>query len=107
MKTLFSTAGTLALILTGGAAGAADLPIYEIIGFPITQHQLAAVNSAHVQEQSPSPTLTLGGMPASPHQIAVLTPRQKITKEQTGNKGERATSGPAGSSMVVPIKELR
>jgi hypothetical protein len=32
-----------------------------------------------VREQSASPTLTFGGMPASPHQIAVLAPRPKMT----------------------------
>lgn len=105
MKTLFSTAVTL--ILCGGAAAAGELPTYEIIGFPLTQHQLTAVNSAHVQERSPSPTLTLGGMPASPHQIEVLTPRQRITPEQAADKGERAVSWPAESSMVVPIREVR
>jgi hypothetical protein len=99
MKTLFSTAVTGALILSGGAAAAGELPTYEIIGFPLTQHQLMAVNSAHVQERSPSPTLILDGMPASPHQIAVLTARQRTTATQAADKGERAVSGPAGSSM--------
>ncbi len=74
----FSIAAT-ALMLGGAGAAAAELPTYEIMGYPITQHQLVAVNSGHVQKRSSTPTLTLGGMPASPHQIAVLTQRPKMT----------------------------
>src|SRR6266513_5846858 len=68
-----------AFLLAGVTAAAAELPTYEVMGFPITQHQLVTIGSAHVQERSPTPTLMLGGMPASPHQIAVLTPRPKLT----------------------------
>ncbi len=75
----FSIVATAALLLGGPGAAAAELPTYEVMGFPITQHQLVAIGSAHVQERSPTPALTLGGMPASPHQIAVLTPRSKLT----------------------------
>jgi len=74
----FSIVATAALLLGGVGAAAAELPTYEVMGFPITQHQIVAIGSAHVQERSPTPTLTLGGMPASPHQIAVLTPRPKV-----------------------------
>jgi hypothetical protein len=49
-------------------AMAADLPTYEIMGFPITQHQLAAVNTAYIQQITPVPTLMVNGMPASPVQ---------------------------------------
>jgi hypothetical protein len=75
----FSIVATAALLLGGAGAAAAELPTYDVMGFPITQHQLVAIGSAHVQERSPTPTLTFGGMPASPHQIAVLTPRSKVT----------------------------
>jgi hypothetical protein len=79
MNKLFSITTTAALMLSGAGAVAAEFPTYEIMGFPITPHQLMAVQSAHVQERSPTPTLTLGGMPASPHQIMVLTPRSRTT----------------------------
>lgn len=72
----FSIAAT-ALILGGAGAVAAVLPTYEVMGFPITSHQLVAIGSPHVQERLPTPTLTLEGMPASPHQFAVLTPRPR------------------------------
>ena len=75
----FSIVATAALLLGATAAAAAELPTYEVMGFPITQHQLVTIGSAHVQERSPTPPLMLAGMPASPHQIAVLTPRSKVT----------------------------
>ena len=71
----------VAILATATSAQARELPTYEIMGFPITQVQVAAVNTAYVQEQSPAFTLTLGGMPASPHQIAVLTPRHRVNEE--------------------------
>jgi hypothetical protein len=80
MDKLLSIVATAALVLNSAAAVAAELPTYEIAGFPITPHQFVAVQSAHVQERSPTPSLTLGGMPASPHQIMVLTPRSRTTE---------------------------
>ena len=71
---------------------AAALPSYEVMGFPITLHQISAVGSAHVKEQSPSPSLVMAGMPASPHQVAVLTPRPKITEEPKATNSITAAS---------------
>jgi len=65
------------------AAAAAELPTYETMGLPITAAQISVVGSTHVQEISSVPTLTAGGMPASPHQIAVLTARKNIVGELT------------------------
>jgi hypothetical protein len=62
-------------MLSGAAAAAAELPTFEIMGFPLTQHQAAVLNSSVMQEQAPA--LTLGGMPASPVQIAILSPRNR------------------------------
>jgi len=89
MKKLLSITATATLILSGFGAMAAELPTFELAGLPISPHQFSVVGSTYVQEQSPSvvelepsrlgiPTLalTMGGMPASPLQIAVLTPRQ-------------------------------
>src|SRR6266542_96644 len=96
----FSIVATATLLLGGAGAAAAELPTYEIMGFPITRHQLAAVNSAHVQERSPSPMVTLSGMPASPHQIAVLTPRSRITEQQVARRN-------GVSSAIVPTSGFR
>lgn len=65
------------LILSGFGAKAAELPVYEMSGFPITPHQLAVLGPASVEEQAPTGPNTVAGMPASPHQIAVLSPRRK------------------------------
>ena len=71
-KILF--AAVVAVALAGTSANAAaQLPSYEVGGFPISLHEIAVLGStANVKEQSPSPSLTMGGMPASPHQVAVL-----------------------------------
>jgi hypothetical protein len=82
MKRLALFAAVAVIILQGaGVAAAAELPTYESMGLPITAVEISVVGSTHVREVSPVPTLTVGGMPASPHQIAVLTPRKKIVGE--------------------------
>ena len=81
------------LMLSGAGASTAELPSYGLMGFPITPLQLQVVGSANVKEQTPSSTLTMAGMSASPHQVAVLTPRARPT-------GERAATNPvAGASF--------
>jgi hypothetical protein len=104
MRYRFSMVATAALVLGASGAMAAELPTYEVMGFPITQHQLVAVNSAYVQERSPTPTLTLGGMPASPVQIAVLTPRPQ---KQMAAKDGQAGSGLTGASEIVATAKER
>lgn len=80
MKRLFLSAAITLLMLKGASVAAAELPTFELGGFPISPHQVSVVGSANIQEASPTPTLTLRGMPASPHQIAVLTPRTTMTE---------------------------
>ena len=63
------------------SAAAAELPTFELMGFPISSHQVAVLGSANVKEQSAAPRLTFFGMPASPHQIAVLTPHSTVSAE--------------------------
>jgi len=79
MKKTFLMAAIAAATVVGSAAGAGELPSFELMGFSITRHQVAVMGAQGVQEQSATPTLTFGGMPASPHQIAVLTPRYEMT----------------------------
>jgi hypothetical protein len=72
----------LSLILAEGqSAAAAELPTCEVMGFSITPHQVSLLGLPNVQERSPTPTLMSGGMPASPHQVTVLTPRPRMTEE--------------------------
>jgi hypothetical protein len=85
MKRLVLFAAVAVVLLEGAAvAGAAELPTYESMGLPITAFQISVVGSTHVQEVTPVPALTAAGMPASPHQIAVLTPRKNIVRKLAG-----------------------
>jgi hypothetical protein len=80
MKSLFLIA-TAAALMTSGVR-AAELPSYEAQGFPIQPHQAAIMGGAGVEQQSATATLTLGDMPASAHQVAVLTPRTMKVVQQ-------------------------
>jgi hypothetical protein len=77
MKKLLMAAITVVTV-AGSTAGAAEFPSFELQGFSITRHHVAVLGAQGVQEQSAPPTLMFGGMPASPHQIAVLTPRPEM-----------------------------
>jgi hypothetical protein len=76
---MFLIAAFAAAISVAAAAQAAEPAGYELDGFPITRHQVAVMGASNVREQSPVPTLMLGGMPASPSQMAILSPRQITT----------------------------
>jgi hypothetical protein len=89
MKTLCAMAAIGTLMLSGAGALAAELPSYELMGFPITPHQFSVVGSANVKEQSPSSSFAMAGMPASPHQVAVLTPRARPTEELAATNPNR------------------
>ena len=75
-----------AVMLDRASAAAAELPTFELMGFPITRHQIALLGAAQIRERSPTPTLALAGMPASPHQVAVLTPHRRPTEEPATNE---------------------
>jgi hypothetical protein len=92
MKFLLSISA--AVVMAGGAASMAGmalassavttasvLPGYEVTGFPISPVQLQVMGAANVVEQQRTAGLTLNGMPASPHQIRVLTPHARQAAE--------------------------
>lgn len=83
-------AATIGLMLLKGNVVAAELPTYEISGFPVTPHQAAIIGSDGIHERSPTPTLTVNGMSASPHQIQVLMLRAKSMWQhaEMPNRGE-------------------
>jgi hypothetical protein len=88
MKEIFSIATLAAIMLGGAGAEAVELPSFASMGLPITSVQVQVVGASHVEERSPIPTLTLGGMPALPHQVSVLTPRSTITADVLDAKSE-------------------
>jgi hypothetical protein len=98
-KMLVILVAAAAVIPSGAGPRAAELPSYELMGFPISPHQFSALGSAHVEERSAAPTLTLNGLPASPLQIAVLTPH----RDMIGTLAARVTQ----VGFQTPEKELR
>jgi hypothetical protein len=89
MKTLLAMAATGTLLLSG-IASAQEFPSYELSGFPINPCQILVMGATvNLKEQSPNTSLTVGGMPASPNQIGVLTPRQRVPTAAT-TKGNRS-----------------
>jgi len=84
--------------LTAFALGAADAsagqpPQFEVRGFPISPLQMSVVRANGMQELPPIPALTRDGMPASPHQIAVIRTEQRVAHglktNATGHQHER------------------
>ena len=70
------------LMLGTAAATAGELPRYDFAGFPITPMQMSVLGpSGHTQERPASPQLMRDDMPASPHQIAVLSHRPSTTAQ--------------------------
>jgi hypothetical protein len=78
MKIVLSIA-TAAMIASGAGAMAAELPTFEVAGFPISPVQVQVLGAANVREQSPVAALTPDKL-ASPHQT---TPRAKRTAAAT------------------------
>lgn len=72
---MIAVAGTLIASSTG--VFATELPSYEVTSFPITATQVQVLGGAGVEEQSASPAMIVAGMPASPAQMSVLSPRIK------------------------------
>jgi hypothetical protein len=64
-------------VLRAAGASSGELPQYEVMGFPISPLQMSVLKSRGIEEQLLTPMLTLQGMPASPHQIAVIGFRTK------------------------------
>jgi hypothetical protein len=75
MTKLISFAATAAVIFGGISAASAESANFETKGLPISLHQAQLTGLADIEEAAPSATLVAAGMPASPHQLAVLSPR--------------------------------
>ena len=76
VKTLLASTILAAALLEGGAV-AGELPTFRVSSFPATPVQVSVMGSADVREQAATPVLTRNGMPASPAQLSVLTPRHR------------------------------
>jgi hypothetical protein len=72
VKLTLSIATAAISIAVGTAAFAAELPTYELTGFPMSPVQLQLLGPANVGERSPTVT-------ASAHPVNVLTARPGLT----------------------------
>ncbi|MEH2627399.1 hypothetical protein V1292_005454 [Bradyrhizobium sp. AZCC 1719] len=79
-----AAAAVLAMTAATGAV-AAELPSYEKAGLPVSAVQVQALGAENVQEASPV------AASATPFQLSVLTPRNRITTAQ----GQTDTTGRA------------
>jgi hypothetical protein len=77
MRILSMIAITGAMIASTASAFAGELPSYEVKSFPISATQVQVLGGAGVEEQSTAPAMIVAGMPASPAQMSVLSPRVK------------------------------
>ena len=77
MRVLSMIAIAGAMIASSAAAFAGELPSYEVKSFPISTTQVQVLGGAGVEEQSIAPAMIVAGMPASPAQVSVLSPRVK------------------------------
>ena len=68
--------------------------------------QLVVLGPPNAEQALPPFTVTVAGMPASPHQIAALTPRQRVLDEQIVSGGPQATAQ-AGFSPAVAGEKAR
>ncbi|GGI29406.1 hypothetical protein [Bradyrhizobium guangdongense] len=77
MRVLTLIAVTGAMIAGMASAFAGELPSYEAKSFPISTMQVQVLGGAGVEQQPAAPTTEVAGMPASPAQMMVLSPRAK------------------------------
>jgi hypothetical protein len=77
MRVLSIIAIAGAMIANSAGAFATELPAYEVKSFPISATQVQVLGGAGVEEQSAAAAMVVAGMPASPAQMSVLSPRVK------------------------------
>ena len=72
---------TIVLVIAGltfAGNSVAQSPTFETGGFPLSVHQAQVSAQTVVREQVAAPVVTENGMPMSPVQILVLTPRPDL-----------------------------
>ena len=80
-KISLSIAAAAVLAITAATGGvAAELPTYEKAGLPVSAVQVQVLGAENVKEASPVATS------ATPVQLTVLTPRNRITTAQGGTE---------------------
>jgi hypothetical protein len=77
------------MIASSAGAFASELPSFEVTSFPISTTQVQVLGGAGVEEQSAAPAMIVAGMPASPAQVSVLSPRVKQLASAGSNSEAR------------------
>ncbi|MCA6098112.1 MULTISPECIES: hypothetical protein [Bradyrhizobium] len=85
IKISLSTLAAALAIASATAASAAELPTYEAAGLPISAVQAGVIGAANAREQAPVATTS-----ATPHQLSVLTPRNKMTTARAAARTDRS-----------------
>ena len=86
-----SIAASSMLIAGTIAATSAELPTYEVTGFPMTPLQAATLGGAGAREQTAARAPELAGLPATALQMAVLS--RHAAEKKMGDAGGRSTVG--------------
>ncbi|SDF02614.1 hypothetical protein SAMN05216337_104294 [Bradyrhizobium brasilense] len=86
-----SIAAAAALMTGTVGVNATELPTYEIMGFPITPHQLVTLGPANAQQE----------MPTAGRSAPVLAPRQGARDEQFASNEGRAITALALSPVTI------
>lgn len=89
MRVLSMVAVAAAMIANSSGAFAGELPSYEVTSFPISATQVQVLCGAGIEEQSTAPAMIVAGMPASPAQMSVLSPRVKRLASVSANNEAR------------------
>lgn len=92
MRVLTMIAVASAVIASSTGAFASELPSYEVKSLPISAMQVQVLGGADVEEQSAAPAMIVAGMPASPAQVSVLSPRVKRLASASASAGAGAAS---------------
>ena len=82
---------TVAVIsmLGGIASASAEMPTYEVSGFPVTTHQYVILGPASGEQGQ----ATAAPAMASPHQIAVMSPRRIESRQEHAQYISGVTTG--------------
>jgi hypothetical protein len=86
MTKLISFAALAALMFGTAASALAQSADFQAKGLPISLHQAQLTGFADIEEAAPGATLVAAGMPASPHQVTVLSPRRADSSVQVAAK---------------------
>ena len=89
MRILSMIAVAGATIASTVSAFAGELPSYEVKSFPISAMQVQVLGGTGVEERSTAPAMIVAGMPASPAQMSVLSPRVKRLASATSDSEAR------------------